>query len=126
MLASGVLAIARRQPSRDATVPSLKGSGMMCGRTRKESHRDRLRAVFLFYLLLMSLNKMKGDITMSKKKKKKVTNADLQRLLPNSRLLPPDDPIYDEPPGILFTGGWSIKRDNNEEESSKRKEENDG
>ena len=63
---------------------------------------------------------------MSKKKKKKVTNADLQRLLPNSRLLPPDDPIYDEPPGILFTGGWSIKIDNNEEESSKRKVENDG
>ena len=126
MLASGVLAIARRQPSRDATVPSLKGSGMMCGRTRKESHRDRLRAVFLFYLLLMSLNKMKGDITMSKKKKKKVTEADLRRLFPNSRLLPPDDPIYDEPPGILFTGGWSIKRDNNEEESSKRKEENNG
>ena len=74
----------------------------------------------------MSLNKMKGDITMSKKKKKKVTYADLQRLLPNIRLLPPDDPIYDEPPGILFTGGWSIKRDNNEEESSKRKEENNG
>ena len=63
---------------------------------------------------------------MSKKKKKKVKLADLQRLLPNIRLLPPDDPIYDEPPGILFTGGWSIKRDNNEEESSKRKEENDG
>ncbi len=63
---------------------------------------------------------------MSKKKKKKVTNADLQRLLPNSRLLPPDDPIYDEPPGILFTGGWSIKKDNNEEESLKTKEENDG
>ena len=62
---------------------------------------------------------------MSKKKKKKVTNADLQRLLPNSRLLPPDDPIYDEPPGILFTGGWSIKKDNNEEESLKTKEEND-
>ena len=74
----------------------------------------------------MSLNKMKGDITMSKKKKKKVKLAALQRLLPNIRLLPPDDPIYDEPPGILFTGGWSIKRDNNEEESSKRKEENDG
>ena len=63
---------------------------------------------------------------MSKKKKKKVTNADLQRLLPNSRLLPPDDPIYDEPPGILFTGGWSIKKDNNEEESLKTKEGNDG
>ena len=74
----------------------------------------------------MSLNKMKGDITMSKKKKKKVTNADLQRLLPNSRLLPPDDPIYDEAPGILFTGGWTIKKDNTEEESSKRKEENNG
>ena len=63
---------------------------------------------------------------MSKKKKKKVKLADLQRLLPNIRLLPPDDPIYDEPPGILFTGGWSIKKDNNEEESLKTKEENDG
>ena len=69
---------------------------------------------------------MKGDITMSKKKKKKVTNADLQRLLPNIRLLPPDDPIYDEPPGILFTGGWSKIKHADEEESSKRNEENNG
>ena len=32
------------------------------------------------------------------------TTEKLKKLIPNSISLPPDDPIYSEPPGILFTG----------------------
>ena len=32
------------------------------------------------------------------------TTKKLKELIPNSISLPPDDPIYSEPPGILFTG----------------------
>ena len=32
------------------------------------------------------------------------TSKKLKELIPNLISLPPDDPIYSEPPGILFTG----------------------
>ena len=32
------------------------------------------------------------------------TTEKLKKLIPNSISLPPDDPIYSEPPGIFFTG----------------------
>ena len=32
------------------------------------------------------------------------TTEKLKKLIKNSISLPPDDPIYSEPPGILFTG----------------------
>ena len=32
------------------------------------------------------------------------TTEKLKKLIPNSISFPPDDPIYSEPPGILFTG----------------------
>ena len=59
---------------------------------------------------------------MTKPKNKKVRISDLARLFPNSRLLPPDDPIFDEPPGILFTGG-RINREADENNTVKKKGE---
>jgi hypothetical protein len=46
---------------------------------------------------------------MCKPKKERIhimnpTTEKLKKLLKNSISLPPDDPIYSEPPGILFTG----------------------
>ncbi len=70
--------------------------------------------------------KKKGDIEMTKPKNKKVTISDLARLLPNSRLLPPDDPIFDEPPGILFTGGRINREADENKTESKRKEKKNG
>jgi len=32
------------------------------------------------------------------------TTEKLKKLIPNLKSLPEDDPIYSEPPGILFTG----------------------
>ena len=32
------------------------------------------------------------------------TSEKLKKIIPNLRSLPADDPIYSEPPGILFTG----------------------
>jgi hypothetical protein len=32
------------------------------------------------------------------------TTKKLKKLIPNLKSLPADDPIYSEPPGILFTG----------------------
>ena len=43
------------------------------------------------------------------------TTEKLKKLIKNSISLPPDDPIYSEPPGILFTG---------KARKPKRKEEN--
>ena len=63
---------------------------------------------------------------MEKPKNKKVTISDLARLLPNSRLLPPDDPIFDEPPGILFTGGTRKPVEKAKTTKSKRKEKKNG
>ena len=71
-------------------------------------------------------NKKKGDIEMTKPKNKKVTISDLARLFPNSRLLPPDDPIFDEPPGILFTGGTRKQVEKIKTTKSKRKEKKNG
>ena len=44
------------------------------------------------------------------------TTKKLGKLLPNSRYLPPDDPIYSEPPGIIFKG--STRKPNTDEEKS--------
>ncbi len=63
---------------------------------------------------------------MTKPKKKKVTITELARLFPNSRLLPPDDPIFDEPPGILFTGGTRKQVEKTKTTQSKRKEKKNG
>ena len=57
---------------------------------------------------------------MCKPKKEKIhimnpTTEKLKKLLKNSKSFPPDDPIYSEPPGILFTG---------KTRKPKRKEEN--
>jgi len=63
---------------------------------------------------------------MAKPKNKKVTISDLARLLPNSRILPPDDPIFDEPPGILFTGGRINREADENKTESKEKEKKNG
>jgi len=46
---------------------------------------------------------------MCKPKKERIhimnpTTEKLKKLIPGLRSLPADDPIYSEPPGILFTG----------------------
>ena len=46
---------------------------------------------------------------MCKPKKERIhimnpTTEKLKKLIKNSISLPPDDPIYSEPPGILFAG----------------------
>ena len=63
---------------------------------------------------------------MTKPKNKKVRISDLARLFPNSRILPPDDPIFDEPPGILFTGGTRKPVEKAKTTKSKRKEKKNG
>ena len=56
-------------------------------------------AAFFVYRPAWCVNhKEKGKHIMNPTTKK------LKELIPNSISLPPDDPIYSEPPGILFTG----------------------
>ena len=49
------------------------------------------------------------------------TTEKLKKLIPNSISFPPDDPIYSEPPGILFTGPsrWPGKKPRKTSKSEK-------
>ena len=46
------------------------------------------------------------------------TTEKLKKLIKNSISLPPDDPIYSEPPGILFTGKHRKPRKTRKENKS--------
>ena len=70
----------------------------------------------------MSLNTQK----MERRNKMNRTTQKLVKGLPNNRYLGPDDPIYSEPPGILFTGGTREPVKKAKTTKSKRKEKKNG